>query len=72
MSLLDDLRAAAPSVDPQFQPTANEVPAVVAALALHAEYGKKFLAAAEEGPAAVADLIAPPPAEPAESRTASK
>jgi hypothetical protein len=63
VSLWDDLRAAAPAVDQQYQPTLNEVPAVVAAIVLHAEHGKKFLAAAKEGPAAVAELIAPPPAD---------
>ena len=48
MSLLDDLRAAAGAVDPQFQPTSNELPGVVAALAAYVEHGDRFLKAAQD------------------------
>ena len=48
MSLLDDLRAAAGAVDPQFQPTSNELPGVLAALVAYNEYGDKFLKAAQD------------------------
>ena len=61
MSLLDDLRAAAGAVDPQFQPTSNELPGVLAAVAAYMEHGDKFLKAAgqEDGTAAVTELLAP-------------
>jgi hypothetical protein len=63
VSLLDDLKEAAKSVDPQYQPTSNEQGPVLAALALFVEYGQQFLDAAQQGSKAVADLIAPAPAE---------
>jgi hypothetical protein len=61
MSLLDDLRAAAGAVDPQFQPTSNELPGVLAALVAYNEYGDKFLKAAQDDENArgkVTDLLA--------------
>jgi hypothetical protein len=61
MSLLDDLRAAAGAVDPQFQPTSNELPGVLAALVAYNEYGDKFLKAAEDDENArgkVTDMLA--------------
>jgi hypothetical protein len=62
MSLLDDLRQAAGSVDPQFQPTSNETTGVLAALVAYTEHGDEFLKAAadEDGTAAVTELLAPP------------
>jgi hypothetical protein len=60
MSLIDDLRAAGQSVDPQFQPTANELPGFVAALALWSEHGDKFTQAAKDGGmVGVAQLVNP-------------
>jgi hypothetical protein len=59
MGLLEDLRAAQATVDHQFLPTANELPGVVAGLALYLEHGSGYLEAAEAGgTAAVTDLIA--------------
>lgn len=60
MGLLDDLREAAATIDPQFLPTQNELQGVVAGLALHLEHGEKFLeAAGSGGTQAVTDLLAP-------------
>ena len=67
MSLLDDLRAAAGAVDPQFQPTSNELPGVLAALVAYNEYGDKFLKAAQDDENArgkVTDMLAGAKAEP--------
>jgi hypothetical protein len=62
MGLLDDLRAAAPSLDPQFQPSSNEAGPVLGALIAYTEHADKFLKAAQEGTAAVTELLAPAPA----------
>jgi len=61
MSLLDDLRAAADCIDPQFQPTSNETGPLLGALIAYTEHGDKFLKAAgqEDGTAAVTELLAP-------------
>jgi hypothetical protein len=62
MSLFEDLRAAAGTIDPQFQVTANEVPGVLSALVHHLEHPDDFLKAAEEGGVeAVTELLAPAP-----------
>lgn len=58
VSLLDDLRQAAASIDPQFQPTSNELPGVVAALIAHTEHGDSFLEAAGQGPEQTSQLLA--------------
>ena len=75
MSLLEDLRAAAPTVDAQFLPTANELVGVVGGLALYLEHGDDFLQAAEQGGVtAVTDLIASgkPAAEPVDAEQSDK
>ena len=72
MSLIDDLRQAAGSLDPQFQPSSNETGAILGALVAYVEHGDKFLQAAQDdnGTAAVTELLAPAPkAEPASSGT---
>jgi hypothetical protein len=61
MSLLDELRTAAANLDPQFQPTQNEIAGVLGALVYYAEHGKDFLQAAEGGAEDVSQLIAPAP-----------
>jgi hypothetical protein len=48
MGLIDDLRQAAPAVDPQFQPSTNELPGMVGALVAYVEHGDKFLKAAQD------------------------
>jgi hypothetical protein len=59
VSLLEDLRAAAPTIDQQFLPTSNELVGVVAGLALQLEHGDAFLNAAKQGGTqGVTDLIA--------------
>ena len=68
MSLLDDLTAAAQSIDATSQPSSNQVPGIVAALVLYTEHGDKFLKAAEDGPPAVTALSSGQnPAEPADA-----
>lgn len=64
MSLLDDLRAAANAIDPQFHVSSNEVAGVVSSIAAYLEHGDKFLQAAEKGAEDVTSLLAPPQAEP--------
>lgn len=62
MSLLDDLRHAAKSLDPQFQPQTNELQSILGALLVFAEHGEKFLTAAKDGgTAGVSELVAPAP-----------
>jgi hypothetical protein len=58
MALIDDLRAAAADVDPQFQPTANELSGFVTALAGYVEHGQAFFDAASEGADKLAELLA--------------
>lgn len=65
VSLLDDLRAAANAIDPQFQVTSQEAGKVVTAVAAYLEHGQDFLNAAEAGVADVTALLAPPPPAPA-------
>jgi hypothetical protein len=55
---MDDLRAAAGSLDASLQPSSNETPALLGALIHYTEHGDAFLAAAEDGPAAVSDFLA--------------
>jgi hypothetical protein len=59
MGLLDDLRAAAPSIDPSLAPSSNEVGPLLAALIAYQEHGDKFLKAAgsDDGPAKVSELL---------------
>lgn len=73
MSLLDDLRSAAHSLDQQFQLTSNELPAVLSALVYHLEHPADFLKAAEDGGIeAVTELLSPaPPARTETDPTAS-
>ena len=61
MSLLDDLRAAAASLDPQFQPSSNETGPLLGALIAYTEHGDKLFKAAgeQDGIAAVTELLAP-------------
>jgi len=61
VSLLDDLRAAAPALDPQFQPSSNETGPLLGALVAYVEHGDKFLKAAgeDDATAAVTELLAP-------------
>jgi hypothetical protein len=60
VSLLDDLRAVAARLDPQYQPTSNEVGPLLGALIAHTEHGDKLTKAAEddENPNAVNELVA--------------
>lgn len=64
MSLLDDLRAAAQALDPQFAPSSNEVQGVLGALVHYAEHGEEFLKAAEAGSEDVVKLLQPHTDEP--------
>lgn len=65
-SLLEQLRAAAEHLDPQFQTSSNEIPGVLSALVYFTEHGDEFLKAAETGVDEVTKLLAPPaPEEPA-------
>lgn len=57
MSLLSDLRAAAQALDPQFQPSANEVQGILGALVHYAEHGDEFLKAADSSVEDVAKLL---------------
>jgi len=59
MSLLDDLRAAATALDPQFSPSSNEVQGVLGALVHYAEHGQAFLDAAGKSAGDVAELLQP-------------
>lgn len=64
-TLLDDLRAAGQALDPQFQPSSNEIQGVLAALVHYTELGDEFLKAAHQGAEDVTKLLAPePPPEP--------
>lgn len=63
VSLLDQLRTAAGTVDSQFLPTSNEIPGILAALVYYTEHGDAFTEAADEGTDAVTDLLAPAPPE---------
>lgn len=63
-SLLDELKQAAELVDPQFQPSSNEVAGVLAALVYFTEHGQEFLKAVEGGAEKVTELLAPPAPEP--------
>src|SRR6185437_13263330 len=59
MSLLDDLRGAANSLDIQFQPAANEIQKLLGALIHYSQHGDQFLQAAEKGVGDVTDLLQP-------------
>lgn len=63
-SLLDDLKAAAGSVDEQFLPVANDVTRVLGAAVYYLQHGPAFLEAAAKGTDAVTELIQPPAPEP--------
>lgn len=70
MSLLNDLRSAAASLDQQFQVTSNEIPGILSALVYHLEHPDDFLKAAEDGGVeAVTELLAPTPPQRDESAT---
>lgn len=64
MSLLDDLKAGAKSIDSALQPTSNEIPSLLASVVAFLEHGDKYLQAVEAGAEEVHGLLAPPPAEP--------
>lgn len=64
MSLLDDLRAAAHALDPQFTPSSNEVQKVLGALVHYAEHGDEFLKAAASSTEDVVNLLQPHVDEP--------
>jgi hypothetical protein len=57
---LDDLRAAAPSLDSSLAPSSNEVGPLLGALIAYQEHGDKFLKAAgsDNGPNEVSKLLA--------------
>ena len=54
MALLERLRAASASIDPQFLPTSQEAPGVLGGIALYLEYGDRYLDAAESDNSMVA------------------
>ena len=64
-SLLDQLRGVAGKVDPQYVPSANEVPGLLAALIHYTEHGDKLTGADSAGD--VQEVLAPgsSPADPA-------
>jgi hypothetical protein len=60
MSLMDDLRTVAASLDPSLAPSSNEVGPLLGALIAYTEHGDKIVQAAEDGGSAgVSDLLAP-------------
>lgn len=62
MSLLDQLRTAGQALDPQFQPSQNEIASVLGALVYYTEHGDDFLKAADDnGVEGTTELIAPKP-----------
>lgn len=58
MPLIDDLIVAGKTIPPSHLPNVADVAGVVAALAAHIQHGNSFLAAAEKGADAVAELLA--------------
>jgi hypothetical protein len=60
-SLLDKLREAVQTLDVQFQPSANEVQALLGGLIHFVEHGDEFLKAAEAGVNDVTQLVHPQP-----------
>jgi hypothetical protein len=70
VSLLDQLRAAAPAVDPQFQVSSNEQAAVLSALIHSLDHGDAFTQAAGDADDPVGkttELLAPPTADGSDS-----
>lgn len=59
MSLLDDLREIAKTIDSQFLPSTNEVQGILGAIVHYAEHGDALLTAAEAGVEDVTKLLEP-------------
>jgi hypothetical protein len=57
MSLMDDLRTVAASLDPSLAPSTNEVGPLLGALIAYTEHGDKAVKAVNEGPEALSELL---------------
>jgi hypothetical protein len=57
MSLIEDLRTVADSLDPSLAPSSNEEGPMLGALIAYTEHGPAVLKAAKEGPEALSELL---------------